>query len=486
MKSKDTSTHRVAHLTTASGFKAHLDSIKISLPFDDVVQSGPSSPLAQPHKVNKKVIGNSFAVLPMEGLDGTTDGRPTEPTKRRWQRFGLSGAKLIWGGEAMAVCPDGRGNPNQLMLLDDTVKEITDLREGLVQAHAERFSKSDDLMVGVQLTHSGRMARPNDRKRAEPRILYHNPLLDQRFRISADYPVMTDEEIERVIHDFVRASVLAEQAGFDFVEIKHCHGYLGHEFLSAVDRPGPYGGSFENRTRFLREIVSGIRNESPEMDIAVRLSAFDFVPFKRDSEGRGEPMLFSGERYPYAFGGDGTGLGIDLTEPLAFIDLLSALDIKLVCISAGAGYYNPHILRPSILASPYGYEPPEDPMVGVARQISVTAELKQQRSDLIYVGSAYSCLQQWLPNVAQGAVREGKVDIVGIGRMALCYPDIIADILEGKPLKRRLLCRTCNDCLPPFSMDLISGCYSRDEYYRNSTYGKQLRQLKRKKKAASA
>ena len=471
---------RINTLTTVEDFKAYVDSLGVTLPFDDVVRSGPFSPLARPHTVNGKIIGNSFAVLPMEGFDGTTDGRPTEASKRRWQRFGLSGAKMIWGGEAVAVCPDGKGNPNQLMMLDDTVEEMTELYGVLVNAHTERFGSSDDLMVGIQLTHSGRVARPYDKKRPEPKILYHHPLLDQKQHLAADSPVMTDEEITRVISDFVRASVLSKKAGFDFVEIKLCHGYLGHEFLSAVDRPGRYGGSFENRTRFLREIVDGIRKEIPGLEIAVRLSAFDFVPFQRDKEGQGEPMPFSGDSYPYAFGGDGTGLGIDLTETLAFLDLLSALDIKLVCISAGAAY-NSHLLRPALIPDTNSYQTPEDPLVGIARLVSITAELKRQRPDLLYVGSAYSYLQQWLPNVAQGAINEGVVDIVGLGRMMLCYPDSVADILEGRPLKRRLLCRSCSDCTSSLRLGLISGCYSRDEYYRDSPYGKQLRQLKRKR-----
>ena len=429
---------KIATLKTATDFSAYLDSIGVSLPFDETAQSGLDSPLAQPHVLDDRVIGNSFAILPMEGWDATTDGRPTELTKRRWQRFGLSGAKLIWGGEAAAVRPDGRANPNQLMILEETVGELAKLRELLVQTHEKYFGNSEDLMVGLQLTHSGRVSRPNDKERPEPKILYHHPILDQRFGLGAEAPVMTDDEIARLVDDFVRAATLAQQAGFDFVDIKHCHGYLGHEFLSAVDRPGRYGGSFENRTRFLREIVTGIRAEAPGLDIAVRVSAFDFVPFQKGEGGRGEPVPISGESYPYAFGGDGTGLGINLTEPLAFLDLLTNLGIKLVCISAGGGY-NPHILRPAFFPASDGYLPPEDPLIEVGRLISVTAELKRQRPKLLYVGSGYSYLQQWLPNVAQNVVRTGMADSIGIGRMALCYPDMVADVLAGRPLKRRLI-----------------------------------------------
>ena len=192
-------------------------------------------------------------------------------------------------------------------------------------------------------------------------------------------------------------------------------------------------------------------------------------------------MPFSGERYPYAFGGDGTGVGIDLTETLAFLDLLRELGIKLVCISGGTGNFTSHVVRPSLLPVFRGFPPPEDPLLGVARMIAVTAELKKKRPGLIYVGSAYSYLGNWLPNVAQAVVREGAADIVGIGRMALCYPDIVADILEGNPINKQMVCRSCNDCSSCMRFGLPAGCYAVDAFYRDGDYGKELREQKRKK-----
>jgi len=444
---------------------SYSNQIGVSLPFDEEVKSGPDSPLARPYALDSRIIGNRFAILPLEGWDGTADGRPTALTRRRWQRFGLSGAKLIFGGEAVAVRQDARGSPNQLMISEETVDEIGELRELLVRTHEE---------------HSGRVYRPLDKRGPEPRILYHHPVLDQRFGMTRDTPVMTDDDIAHLIEDFVRAGKLAQRAGFDFVDIKHCHGYLGHEFLSAIDRPGHYGGSFENRTRFLREIVAGIRTEAPGLDIAVRLSAFDFLPFERGADGRGEPSTFRGDRYPYAFGGDGTGLGVNLAEPLAFLDLLIKISIRLVCISGGAGY-NAHILRPALVPPLGGYRPPEDPLAGVTRLISVTEELKRQRPELVYVGSGYSYLQRWLPNVAQSVVRQGMADFVGIGRMSLCYPDIIADILAGRTLKGQFICRVCGDCMAAPANGMVSGCYTLDDFYRNRPEYQQLRRLKMKK-----
>jgi len=470
----------IAAIKNVADFTSYLSQIGVSLPFDAEVKSGPDSPLAKPYALGNRVIGNRFAMLPMEGWDSTDDGRPTALTRRRWQRFGLSGAKLIFGGEAVAVRHDGKGSPSQLVMSEETVGEIGELRELLVRTHKEYFGHCDDLLVGLQLTHSGRLSRPHDMKRPEPVILYRHPLLDQRFGVTSDRQVMADEDIAHLIEDFVKAAKLAQRAGFGFVDIKHCHGYLGHEFLSAVERPGRYGGSFENRTRFLREIVAGVRTEATGLDIAVRFSAFDFFPFQQGAEGRGVPSPFKGVGYPYAFGGDGTGLGIDLTEPLAFLDLLIKLDIRLVCISAGAGY-NSHILRPYFTPPWDGYRPPEDPLAGVARLISVTEELKRKRPELVYVGSGYSYLQQWLPNVAQPVIRNGMADFVGIGRMSLCYPDMVADILAGRALKRELICRACGDCLTAPRQGMVSGCYTLDDFYRNRPEYQQLQKLKRKR-----
>ncbi len=491
MKRGGTRYRRVASLKTAGAFRDYLAQIGVDLPFDDEMAIGPEAPLAQPYHLKSGfIIGNRFCILPMEGWDGTTDGRPTELTIRRWRRFGASGAKLIWGGEAVAVRPDGRANPNQLTISEETVDDLAALRRALVAEHEARFGRSDDLLVGLQLTHSGRFAHSPSPSQGEgwgegwgegtpgPLFLYHHPFLDARSGIPPDAPVMNDAQVARLMEDFARAARLAQRAGFAFVDIKHCHGYLGHEFLSAVDRPGRYGGSFENRTRFLRETVAAIRAEAPGLEVGVRVSAFDFVPFRPGPDGRGAPEPFEGPSYKYAFGGDGTGLGIDLSEPCAFLDLLASLDIELVCITAGSPYYNPHIQRPALFPPSDGYQPPEDPLVGVARQIDVTAHLKQHRPDLALVGSAYSYLQEWLPNVAQYVVRTGRADFIGLGRMALPYPDIVADVLAGRPLERRRICRTFSDCTTAPRNGLVSGCYPLDEFHKRRPEAAALAELK--------
>ena len=405
---------RIATFKTVADFRAHIKKLGINLEMDDELMSGPNAPLAQPYRLpNGFVVGNRFCVLPMEGWDGERDGRPSELTFRRWQHFGASGAKFIWGGEAVAVRHDGRANPLQLTAKPEHLADFVKLREGLVAAHQQSFGKTD-LFIGLQLTHSGRFCRPNDKKKLEPMILYHHPILDRKFGVPSDYPLMSDDDIARLIDDYIAAAKFAQKAGFDFVDLKHCHGYLGHEFLSAFDRPGKYGGSFENRTRFVREIIAGIRANVPGLQIGVRLSAFDFVPFRQGSSGVGEPESFE-KPYRYAFGGDGTGLGIDLTEPKKFLDLLASLDVKMVCITAASPYYNPHLMRPATFPPSDGYQPPEDPVIGVARHINVVKELKQHRPDMTIIGSSYSYLQEFLPNVAQYVVQNGLADFVGLG-----------------------------------------------------------------------
>lgn len=452
-------------------FRSYLAANQIDLPCDETLLHGPESPLGQELHRNEVHLGNRFAIQPMEGWDGTTDGRPTELTLRRWKRFGASGGKLIWGGEAIAVCHAGRANPNQLVINKHSRTDLRDLRETLVAEHERATGSTAHLLVGLQLTHSGRYSQPNAHKRPEPRILYHHPILDRRLGLNADYPLLTDQEIKEVIEQFQQAAAIAAETGFDFVDIKHCHGYLGHEFLSAHTRDGDYGGSFENRTRFLRETVAAVRAAAPQLMLGVRISAFDTIPFD---------AITSDLPYRWGFGvNPSKPTETDLTETVQFLSLLSTLGIKLVNITAGSPYYNPHIQRPALYPPSDGYAPPEDPLAGVARQMQVTRLLKMQFPELIIIGSAYSYLQDFLPHVAQAAVREGWTDCVGLGRMVLSYPTLPLDVISGRGLERKKICRTFSDCTSAPRNGLPSGCYPLDDFYKTSENAPLLKQIKR-------
>jgi len=470
---------KIAKLNTADKFQQHLAQLRLELPFSEALQHGSDSPLSRDLEIYGQTVGNRFCILPMEGWDGTPDGRPSELTYRRWQNFGRSGAKLIWGGEAVAVRPDGRANPNQLLMNQRNQRDIEKLRQQLELAHQESFGSTNDLCVGLQLTHSGRFARPHGHDRLEPRILYRHPWLDRKFQIDTGAAMLTDDDLKQLIDDFVNAAQLAGQAGFRWVDIKHCHGYLGHELLSAYDRPGEFGGSFENRTRFLRDIVAGIMASVPDLRVGVRVSIFDFAPFVAGPDQVGKQAVT--QDYPFAWGGTPDGHGIDFNEPIKFMELLTKLGIQLVCTTAGSPYYNPHIQRPAAFPPSDGYLPPEDPLVGVARQIKATAQLKQRFSELVFVGSGYSYLQDWLPHVAQACVDRGLVDCVGLGRMALSYPELPADVLAGKSLQRQRICRTFSDCTTAPRHGLVSGCYPLDRHYKQLNEYAELKQIKKPK-----
>ena len=459
---------RIASLKSASAFRAHLRASGIALDFDDELAAAGESPLGWRFEAAGITVGNRFCVLPMEGWDGTADGAPSELTRRRWRRFGESGAKLVWGGEAVAVRHDGRANPRQLVLTPHTHAGIASLRDELVNAHRARFgTRSDaDLLIGLQLTHSGRFARPNEWHRPEPLAACAHPLLDRRFPHGVR--VLDDDELDAVVDDFAGAARLAASAGFQFVDLKQCHGYLGHELLGARTRDGRYGGALERRFTFITRLVEAVRAAAPRLIIGVRVSVFDEVPFRKGPDGVGQR-----ERTDVALDTlPGFGILQDDNLDAALEDgrrLLRALDrlgVRLICVTAGSPYYCPHLQRPAYFPPQDGYEPPEDPLCGVARQIDATARLKTEFPNMIFVGSAYSYLQEWLPHVAQSIIRNGRADFVGLGRMVLAYPDLPSDVLSGRPLRRASFCRTFSDCTTGPRMGLVSGCYPIDPFYK--------------------
>jgi 2,4-dienoyl-CoA reductase-like NADH-dependent reductase (Old Yellow Enzyme family) len=461
---------QVKKLDSVESFREHCAGLGVEIPIVD--RFDPRGSLAQPVEIRDGADGvlsspNRFAVLPMEGWDGTIDGRPTDLVRRRWRRFAASGCGLVWG-EATAVRPDGRANPNQLVIDESTVDEIAALRSLLAPQQ----------VAGLQLTHSGRWSRPEGVPL--PRTAYAHPLLDGRVGVDGT-AVFADDELDALAEDYVAAAVLAQQAGFDFVDVKHCHGYLLHELLTGYDRAGRYGGDLAGRSEFLRTVVSGIRDRAPGLAIAVRLSAFDLVPYTAGEGGVGVPEAPG--PYRYAFGGDGTGLGIDLTETHAFLDICVELGIGLVSVTAGSPYYNPHVQRPAYFPPSDGYQPPEDPLHGVARQLAVTRDLTVGHPALTIVGSGYSYLQEWLVHTGQAVVDGGGASMVGLGRMMLSYPELAADALGGRSFDSRLICRTFSDCTTAPRNGLVSGCYPLDPFYKEHPQRVELTRAKKDAKA---
>jgi 2,4-dienoyl-CoA reductase-like NADH-dependent reductase (Old Yellow Enzyme family) len=486
---------RVAALRDPAGLRTRLEELGLDLPCDDGMLAARDSPLATPLALPPSgvVLPNRFVIQPMEGWDATRDGRPSELTRRRWRRFGASGAAWMWGGEAVAVHPEGRANPNQLVLDATTAKSIGALRRDLVAAarESDEVQRNDgsgaliEPFIGLQLTHSGRWCRPEPGRRS-PRIAFRHPLLDPRSGVEDDSVVLSDRELDELVARFAEAARLAREEGFAFVDVKHCHGYLLHEFLAARARPGRYGGSsLTARLRLLHAVLDAVRNAAPGLHVAVRLSAFDSVPYRAqwlDVDGRPGPGACEPHERPYdlAFGVDRDAPGEpDLAEPIALARELVELGVRWLNVTGGSPYYVPHIQRPAAFPPSDGYAPPEDPLVGVARLLHAARALKAAVPELVVVSSGWSYLQDFVPHVAQACVRAGWFDGVGLGRMALTYPEMPRDVLSGGGLDRRRICRTFSDCTSAPRNGLVSGCYPLDPFYRERPERAQLERVKR-------
>lgn len=466
---------QVRKIGTPDAMRAYLAEQGIDLPLDSIVGPAPEGPLAGSIEIGPRLeAGNRFAILPMEGWDGTTDGLPTPDLERRWLRFGASGAGLLWG-EATAITPESRANPNQLMINEQTAERLGELRGRTVAARAREFD-GERLVTGMQLTHSGRWSRPFGEPL--PRIAYRQTQLDERVPVS-DASVLSDGELDELVGAYVGAGMLAADAGFDFVDIKHCHGYLLHELLSARSRPGRYGGSFEGRTRVLRSVVEQLRAQRPNLSIAVRLSAVDPGPYVEDSDGVGYPEPLDQPAFPFGPDEDGNPLG----ETHQFLDLCTELGVTLACVTIGSPYYNPHATRPAYHPALDGYLPPREPLAEVAYHLETTAALAKAHPELVLVGSGYTYLQELLPNAAQYQVRTGRVGMVGIGRMALSYPTLPADVLDGRDLDTKMICRTFSDCTTGPRIGTASGCYPLDDHYKKSEARVAIAAAKKRKRS---
>lgn len=406
--------------------------LEVPMPVSDDV-----SILKSDSKVGEKTIPNRLVCQAMEGCDGNSDGTPGELTKRRYQRFSEGGAGLIWF-EATAVLEEGKANPRQLYITDGNLdafkRQVESIKEDAVKAG------NAEPVVIMQATHSGRYSKPNGTP--EPLIAYNNPIFEKDHPIDKSR-IVTDEYLDRVKDALIHASTLAEKAGFDGVDIKCCHRYLNSELLSAFEREGRYGGSLENRARLLRESVQG----------AMAACGKDFLVSSRLN-------VYDGFPYPYGFGVKPDGsMDVDLTEAVWLIKNLRDYGVKLLNLSMGNPYFNPHVNRPFAAG---GYEHPEAPIEGVCRMLLGIATIKEQVPEVQLICSALSFLGVASPNVAAGYIKDGKFDFAGFGRMIFAYPDFAKDIMEKGGLEAGKCCICCSKCTEVMRAGGTPGCVIRD------------------------
>lgn len=402
--------------TSREEFTSQRDELKLNIPFAEDV-----SVLGTPVQIGKKTVQNRLACQAMEGCDGTADGSPDELTVRRYDRFAKGGAGVIWF-EATAVMCEGRANPRQLWIHQNNIDEFKREVERIKQT-AVKENGFEPLVI-MQATHSGRYSKPDGAP--APLIAYNNPIFEKDNPIDKSR-IVTDEYIDTVKEALIEASLLAEKAGFDGVDIKACHRYLNCELLSAFNREGRYGGSLENRTRLLRESISGAKEVcNKDFIVSSRLNVYDGFP------------------YPYGFGVSKDGsTAFDPTEPVWLLKELEKSGIELLNITMGNPYFNPHVNRPFASG---GYEIDEHPLEGVARMLNGTAELKKQVPNIKIISSALSFLGTAAPNVAAGYIENGGFDIAGFGRTIFAYPDFAKDIINDGAMKKEKLCICCSKC----------------------------------------
>ena len=394
--------------------------------------------LKEPIRVGKKNVSNRIVYQAMEGCDGTSAGAPDELTFRRYKRYAAGGPGVIWI-EATSVVPEGRANPRQLYICKENLDEFKRLCD--VMKETGLRENGFEPFISVQLTHSGRHSKPQGIP--APIIAYRNPYFEKKSAVT-DADIISDDELDRVSEAMVNGAILSEQAGFDSADIKACHGYLLCELLSAYDRPGKYGGSFENRTRLLRESISeAVRLCSPDFVISSRLNIYDGFP------------------YPYGFGvAPNGGVTPDYTEAKRMVTDLADAGVGLFNLTMGNPYVNPHVNRPSRIGP---YEPEEPAIAGVTRMLNGIAEVATVLKDRVpVVCSGLSYLAEDAPGVAAGCIGKDWFQLAGFGREAFAYPNIAKDICSGREINKKQLCVTCSKCTELMRNGGTTGCIIRD------------------------
>jgi 2,4-dienoyl-CoA reductase (NADPH2) len=408
------------------------------LPFSDDI-----SPLLTPVLFEKFIIPNRLVVQPMEGYDSEADGSPSSLTKRRYLRYANGGSGIIWY-EAVAVSPDARSNPNQLWI-NRTNSSVFASLNNEVRSAAKQSGITPFLVI--QLTHSGRYSKPDGKP--YPQVAAFSQTLDK----GVPY-LLTDDDLKRIQDHYIEAAKLSAKAGFDAIDLKACHGYLVIELLSARSRLNSiYGGeNTYDRFRFMLETIERIKAEVPGIIITTRLNISD--------------------RYRGGFGVDKDN-NPDFSEPLMLVQSLKSLGITLINLSMGSPYFNPHVTRPYDTPLPDQQVPDEHPLAGVIKMINGTAVFQKRFPDLFFIGSAYSYLRQYAPNVGAAVLRNGDASFIGLGRSSFAYPSLPLDLINHGKADPSKICITCSGCTRLIKNLHPGGCVIRDR----EIYGNELKKL---------
>jgi len=419
---------------TMEEIKSKIDELGLcNLPLSEDV-----SCLAESVKIGNTTVPNRIAIQPMEGCDGTATGEPDELTIRRYDRFAESGAGLVWA-EAVAIVEEGRANPRQLFITENNIDAFKRMNDRIREISMKKNGFSP--IIIMQATHSGRYSKPTGTP--APLIAYNNPLFEGENPIDKSR-IISDDKLFALEEQYGKAAKMAEEAGFDGIDVKCCHRYLNSELLSAYTREGAFGGSFENRTRLLR---NGIKN-------ATESTSSDFIVTTRMN-------VYDGFEYPYGWGvKEGFGKEIDLTEPIKLIDILhNQLGVKMVDITIGNPYVNSFVNRPADATAALSGE---HPLIGVDRMYKCVGDIQRAFKDLVVMGSGVSYMRQYSGNLAAGAIKDGMMTMQGFGREAFAYPQFANDLIHKGELEKNKCCITCGKCTELMRAGGVAGCVIKD------------------------
>lgn len=421
------------HYKTLEEVKERAEELKVYLPF-----SSSTDILKTPLKVGNVTFHNRMGIAPMEGADSLEDGSPSDYTIRRYVNEAIGGSALIWF-EAISIVPEGRSSKTQLLLTEENVESYKRMNEKIKEAG--RKANGFEPYLIMQANHSGRYSNPDNRP--APMIAYRHPQLEQ-YRAADDSCIVTDDYLKSLEESFGKAALLAKKAGFDAVDIKSCHGYLLAELLSAYDRPGQYGGNYENRTRLLKNGIKAAKVwEDENFQVTCRLGIYD------------------GYEYPWGFDvSEGSGLKPDLKEPIRLVkELYGNCGIQMMNLTMGNPYATTHVTRPFDMGK---YEPEEHPFTGIGRMIAGIGEVKKAVPEMVIFGSAPTYLRQFADLYTAGAVEEGFCDGMLFGRMAFADPDYANEIIKNGRIDPKRVCMTCGKCGDLIRAHKPTGCVIRD------------------------
>jgi len=318
--------------------------------------------LFSPLTLRGLTLRNRVTMAPMCMYSAADDGRATDWHLAHYLARAAGGSGLILT-EATAVEARGRISAHDLGLWhDDQVEPLTRL---------VRAVQAEGAAIGVQLAHAGRKAWSAHRGHGPAVPVAPSPLpFDDGWAIPAE---ISPAEIDGIVEAWRLAALRAEAAGLDVIEIHGAHGYLNHQFLSPLSntRADEYGGSLQNRSRFLLRVVEAVRGVWPEKKpLLVRVSATDWVAG-----------------------------GLKVTDVVAVARELKARGVDLVDCSAGGSVPDaPVPLGP-------GYQVP------FAEQVRREAGIATAAVGLITT-----------PELADEIVRNGRADLVALGRELLRHP----------------------------------------------------------------